>query len=49
LFIVIGKKDYVSLIEFIFLKYGMMRIWKSRFLRRYTNLEYIDRKDFTES
>src|SRR6266540_2608100 len=42
LLIIIGKKEpYVSLIEFIFLKYGMMRIQKSRFLRRYINLKSV--------
>ncbi|RGB26738.1 hypothetical protein C1646_720385 [Rhizophagus diaphanus] len=42
LLIVIGiKEPYVSLMEFIFLKYGMMRIRKSQFLRRYINLKSV--------
>ena len=42
LLIVIGKKEpYVSLMEFIFLKYGMMKIQKSLFLRRYINLKSV--------
>ena len=39
---VIEKKEpYVSLMEFIFLKYGMTRIRKLRFLRRYINLKSV--------
>ncbi|GES91194.1 hypothetical protein GLOIN_2v1523055 [Rhizophagus clarus] len=35
------KEPYVSLMEFIFLKYSTMRIRKSRFLRRYINLKSV--------
>ena len=35
------KEPYVSLMEFIFLKYGMMKIQKSLFLRRYINLKSV--------
>ena len=35
------KEPYASLTEFIFLKYGMMKIQKSLFLRRYINLKSV--------